>query len=135
MERPRPAAAQPVATEQFGPAAQNEKTILLVMLHSTEWKARVLAEVDPENFTSPRYRAVFEALAEDAPDRLDEIAARTLEDLQATGLGVVSADDMFAWAMNTIDADRKSREIVRLQREIDIAPRRTRPDSPWKNER
>jgi DNA primase len=122
MERPRPAAPQPVATEQFGPAAQTEKTILLVMLHSPEWKARVLAEVDPENFTSPRYRAVFEALAEDAPDRLDEIAARTLEDLQATGLGVLSADDMFAWAMNTIDADRKSREIIRLQREIDIAP-------------
>src|SRR6266404_660105 len=36
MERPRPAAAQPVATEQFGPAAQTEKTILLVMLHSPE---------------------------------------------------------------------------------------------------
>ncbi|HMJ58889.1 MAG TPA: DNA primase [Gemmatimonadales bacterium] len=122
MERPRPAVAQPVSTEQFGPAAQTEKTILLVMLHSPDWKARVLAEVDPENFSSPRYRAVFEALAEDAPDRLDEIAARTLEDLQATGLGVVSADDMFVWAMNTIDADRKSREIIRLQREIDIAP-------------
>jgi len=82
----------------------------------------VLAEVDPENFSSPRYRAVFDALADDAPDRLDEIAARTLEDLQAVGLGVVTPDDTFAWAMNNIDADRKSREILRLQREIDIAP-------------
>ena len=122
MERPRPAVAQPVAAEQFGPAAQIEKSLLLVMLHSPEWKVRVLAEVDPENFSSPRYRAVFDALAENAPDRLDEIAARTLEDLQATGLGVVSADDTFAWAVNNIDADRKSREIIRLQREIDIAP-------------
>src|SRR5260221_14667258 len=122
MEPPTPAAAEPVPSQPFGPAAQTEKTVLLVRLHSPDWKARVLAEVDPENFTSPRYRAVFEALAEDAPDRLDEIAARTLEDLQATGLGVMSADEMFAWAMNTIDADRKSREIIRLQREIDIAP-------------
>ena len=123
MERPRPQAVpQQVVPEQFGPAAQTEKTLLLVMLHSPEWKGRVLAEIDSENFASPRYRAVFEALADDAPDRLDEIAARTLEDLQAVGLGVATPDDMFAWAMNNIDADRKSREILRLQREIDIAP-------------
>lgn len=121
MEAPRPAAVQPVAAEQFGPAAQTEKSILAVMLQSPEWKARVLAEVDRENFSSLRYRAVFDALAEDAPERLDEVSARVLEDLQAAGLGVVSTDDLFAWAMNNIDADRKSREIIRLQREIDIA--------------
>jgi DNA primase len=121
MDGPRPAAVQPVPAEQFGPAAQIEKSLLLVMLYGPEWKARVLAEVDRENFTSPRYRAVFDALAENSPERLDEISARVLEDLQAAGLGVVSADDMFAWATNNIDADRKSREILRLQREIDIA--------------
>jgi DNA primase len=123
MEAPRPSAAPlaPPAEEQFGPAAQTEKSILLVMLQSAEWKARVLAEVDRENFSSARYRAVFDALAEDRPERLDEISARVLEDLQAAGLGVVSADDVFAWAINNIEADRKSREIIRLQREIDIA--------------
>jgi DNA primase len=121
LEAPRPHAAPATVVEQFGPAAQTEKSLLLVMLHSPEWKARVLADVDRENFSSPRYRTVFDALAEDAPDRLDEISARTLEDLQASGLGVVSADDMFAWAINSIEADRKSREITRLQREIDIA--------------
>jgi DNA primase len=121
MEAPRPHAVQATVVEQFGPAAQTEKSLLLVMLHSPEWKARVLADVDRENFSSPRYRTVFDALAEDAPDRLDEISARTLEDLQATGLGVVTADDLFAWAINSIEADRKSREITRLQREIDIA--------------
>jgi len=123
MERPRPQAVpQQVVPEQFGPAAQTEKRLLLVMLHSPEWKARVLAEVDAENFASPRYRAVFDAIADDAPDRLDEIAARTLEDLQAVGLGVATPDETFGWAINNIDADRKSREILRLQREIDIAP-------------
>jgi DNA primase len=121
MEAPRPTAPHPATAEQFGPAAQTEKSILMVMLHSAEWKARVLAEVDRENFSSPRYRAVFDALAEDRPERLDEISARILEDLQAAGLGVVSADDLFEWAINSIDADRKSREIIRLQREIDIA--------------
>ena len=122
MDAPRRDPGKPVVTEQFGPAAPVEKGILLVMLHGAEWKARVLAEVDRENIASPRYRAVFDALAENSPERLDEIAARTLEELQATGLGAVSPDEMFAWATNSIEADRKSREIIRLQREIDIAP-------------
>jgi len=106
---------------QSGPVSRIEKSLLLVMLSGDEWKSRVLAEVDRENFASDVYRAVFDALAEDRPERLDEVSARTLEDLQATGLGGASADELFAWALNNIEADRKSREIARLQREIDLA--------------
>ncbi|HEV8381888.1 MAG TPA: DNA primase [Gemmatimonadales bacterium] len=123
LDAPRQPTPKPVdAAVEFGPAAKIEKTILLVMLSSDEWRARVLAEVDSENIASPTYRAVFDAIAENRPDRLDEISARTLEDLQATGLGVVSPDDSFTWALNSIEADRKSREIALLQREIDLAP-------------
>jgi DNA primase len=114
-----PGAAEP-ATE-FGPSPQTEKAILLVMLSGEDWKARVLADVDRENFTSQRYRDVFDALAENSPERLDEISARVLEGLQAQGLGADSPDDLFTWAVNNIEAERKSREIVRLQREIDLA--------------
>lgn len=114
-----PGAADPVP--EFGPSPQTEKAILLVMLSGEDWKARVLADVDRENFTSPRYRDVFDALAENSPERLDEISARVLEGLQAQGLGADSPDDLFTWAVNNIEAERKSREIVRLQREIDLA--------------
>jgi DNA primase len=117
---PTPRPADPVL--EFGPAAKTEKSILLVMLSSEEWRKRVLAEVDRENIASPLYRAVFDAVAENRVERLDEISARILEELQAEGLGVVTADDTFAWALNNIEADRKSREISRLQREIDLAP-------------
>jgi len=91
------------------------------MLSGDDWRARILAEVDRENFTSELYRSVFDALAENRPDRLDEISARTLEELQAAGLAGMSADHLFTWALNNIEADRKSREIVRIQREIDLA--------------
>jgi DNA primase len=114
-----PGAAEPVT--EFGPSPQTEKAILLVMLSGEDWKARVLADVDRENFTSQRYRDVFDALAENSPERLDEISARVLEGLQAQGLGADSPDDLFTWAVNNIEAERKSREIVRLQREIDLA--------------
>jgi len=99
-----------------------EKALLLVMLSSDAWRARVLSEIDRENFSSDLYRSVFDAVAENRPERLDETSARALEELQGTGLGVATPDDVFAWALNSIEADRKSREIALLQREIDLAP-------------
>jgi len=91
-------------------------------LSSDAWRARVLSEIDRENFSSDLYRSVFDALAENSPERLDGTSARALEELQGTGLGVATPDDLFAWALNSIEADRKSREIALLQREIDLAP-------------
>ncbi|HEV2671472.1 MAG TPA: hypothetical protein VGU74_10280, partial [Gemmatimonadales bacterium] len=99
-----------------------EKAILRVMLSSEDWKSRVLAEIDRENFASEVYRSVFDALAENSPDRLDGMSARALEELQAAGPGIDTPDDLFVWAVTKIEADRKSREIWRIQREIDLAP-------------
>jgi hypothetical protein len=50
------------------------------------------------------------------------MSARALEELQATGPGIDTPDDLFVWAVTKIEADRKSREIWRIQREIDLAP-------------
>jgi len=116
---PRP--TEPQVSSSPMPPSAIEKAILHVMLSGEDWKARVLAEIDRENFTSEIYRSVFDALAENSPDRLDGISARALEELQAAGPGIDSPDDLFVWAVTKIEADRKSREIWRIQREIDLA--------------
>jgi len=119
QQPPVPSASQ-VSSSPMPPSAI-EKAILHVMLSGEDWKARVLAEIDRENFTSEVYRSVFDALAENSPDRLDGMSARALEELQAAGPGIDTPDDLFVWAVTKIDADRKSREIWRIQREIDLA--------------
>jgi DNA primase len=124
--QPIPYGSQPASSPT--PPNPIEKAILQVMLSGEDWKARVLAEIDRENFTSEVYRSVFDALAENSPDRLDGLSARALEELQAAGRGIDSPDDLFVWAVTKIEADRKSREIWRIQREIDLAaePEKTR---------
>ena len=68
------------------------------------------------------YRTVFEALADDAPDRLDETAARAYESLQAEGLRDEQPDVVFERSVNWLEARRLDREIARKQQEIDLAP-------------
>jgi hypothetical protein len=91
------------------------------MLHSVEWKARIVESLDAENFSFEPYRAVFEALAEGRPDRLDDIPARAFESMQAEGLGARSPDEMFEWVDNSFAADRKSRQIRLLDRNIALS--------------
>ena len=99
-----------------------EKALLLLMLVSDEWKSRVLAVVDAENFAFSPYRAVFEALADGRPDVLDGVSARVLESLRGETLGDRSADETFEKAIDWIDGDRKTREITRIKREMTVAP-------------
>ena len=98
-----------------------EKSLLLVMLAGEPWKSRVVEAVDPEEIEFPAYRAVFEALADDAPDRLDETAARAYEALQAEGVGQNTADALFEQAVNLLEARRLDRAIERINREIPLA--------------
>jgi hypothetical protein len=98
-----------------------EKALLLLMLAGDPWSARVREAVDGEEFEFPAYRAVFEALAEDAPDRLDDTAARAFEQLRAEGLGVRDPDETFTHAVNWLEARRLAREIDRIDREIPLA--------------
>ena len=98
-----------------------EKSLLLLMMAGEPWRSRVLEAVDAEEIEFPVYRAVFEALAEDAPDRLDEIAARAYEALQAEGLGENVPDALFERAVNWLEARRLDREIERINRAIPFA--------------
>ena len=98
-----------------------EKSLLLLMMAGEPWLSRVVEAVDAEEIELPVYRAVFEALADDAPDRLDEIAARAYEALQAEGLGDELPDVVFERAVNQLEARRLDREIERINRAIPFA--------------
>jgi DNA primase len=98
-----------------------EKSLLLLLLAGEPWTAKVREAVDPEDFEFPAYRAVFEALEDDAPERLDETAARVLEQLRAEGEAARDPDAMFAGAVDRIDARRLGRQIDRIDREMPLA--------------
>jgi DNA primase len=98
-----------------------EKSLLILMMTGEPWRSRVLEAVDAEEIEFPIYRTLFEALADDAPDRLDETAARAYESLQAQGLGDETADALFERAVNWLEARRLDREIERINRAIPFA--------------
>ena len=103
-----------------------EKTLLVLMLAGEPWTTRVAEAIDPEEIEFPAYRAVFEALVDNAPDRLDETAARAYEALQAEAQGAAAGTDrtpdaMFEQAVNWLEARRLDRAIERINREIPLA--------------
>ena len=91
------------------------------MMAGEPWKARVIEAIDSDEIEFPIYRSVFEALADDAPDRLDETAARAYESLQAEGLGSEQPDAVFERAVNQLEARRLDREIERINRALPFA--------------
>jgi DNA primase len=113
----RPSSSAP---DPFLPA-NAERALLLVMLQGDAWRTRVLDKVDPEEIEQPIYRAVFEAVAERQPERLEGAAARAYEALRAVGTGDGEPDALCERAINWIEARRLDRELVRLEREIPLA--------------
>lgn len=98
-----------------------EKSLLLLMMAGEPWTSRVKDAVDSEEFEFGPYRLVFDSLAEDAPDRLDETAARAYESLQAEGLGAEQPDVLFERSVNQLEARRLDREIERINRALPFA--------------
>jgi DNA primase len=98
-----------------------EKVFLQLLLEGDPWRARVRDAVDPEDFEFPAYRTVYEAVLDDAPDRLDDTAARVYERLKAEGLRGLEPDAAFAQAVNWMEARHLDRELDRLEREIPLA--------------
>ncbi len=111
---------QPSPTSTVLPS-NAEKSLLVLMMVGEPWRSRVVEAVDGEEFEFPVYRAVFEALADDAPDRLDEAAARAYELLRAEGLGTEQPDAVFERAVNQLEARRLDREIERINRALPFA--------------
>jgi len=99
-----------------------ERLLLLVMLAGEPWRTRVKQAVDPEQFEFPPYRAVFEALADDAPERLDETAARTFDQLKATGLRDEDPDALLQRAVDWLAARGLERQVEAIDRELPVAP-------------
>jgi hypothetical protein len=98
-----------------------EKSLLLLMLAGEPWLSRVVEAVESEEFEFAVYRSVFEAVADNAPDRLDETAARAYEALQSETLGDEVPDVVFERAVNLLEARRLDREIERINRAIPLA--------------
>jgi len=98
-----------------------EKSLLLLLLSGEQWRSKVLGAVRPEDIEFPAYHAVFEAVAGNAPDRLDDTAARAYEDLKAEGLGGREPDPLFEWAVNWIEARRLERQVEELKRALPLA--------------
>jgi DNA primase len=98
-----------------------EKSLLLLMMQGESWRQRVNEAIDSDEIEFPVYRSIFEALADDAPDRLDETAARAYESLQAEGLGTEQPDALFERAVNQLEARRLDREIERINRALPFA--------------
>jgi hypothetical protein len=101
--------------------AGHEKDMLLLLLSSDQWRSRVLEAREADDFEFPPYRAVFEAAELNAPDRLDEIAARTFESLKAEGIGERSADEMFQNASDRFDAKRLDQDVKEMRQMIMLA--------------
>jgi DNA primase len=104
-----------------------EKALLVLLLSGEPWRARVLEAVDAEDIEHPVYRAVFEAEVDNAPERLDETAARAFEQLRSEGFEGRTPDVVFTRAVDWIEARRLEREIDKLDREIPLASAAEQP--------
>ena len=106
---PRPASPLP---------ASAEKALLLLMLEGEPWRSRVAETVDPEEVEFAPYRAVFEAVADDAVLALDDTSARAYEQLKAEGLAGRDPDDMYEMAVNWLEARRLERQLQQLDDQL-----------------
>jgi DNA primase len=118
---PGPADVQSASRGAAPLPAGAEKSLLLLLLSGDQWRSKVLGAVRAEDIEFPAYHAVFEAVAENAPDRLDDTAARAYEDLKAEGLGGREPDPLFEWAVNWIEARRLERQVEELKRALPLA--------------
>jgi len=98
-----------------------ERTLIVLLLSGEPWRARVLEAVHADDFTFPAYRAVFEAVAGDAPERLDGTAAAAYETLLADAGQVDDADAAFARATGWLEARRIELRIAEIDRELTVA--------------
>jgi DNA primase len=120
-DRPDVAAAAALAAAEAPLPPTVEKWLLQLLVLGEPWRARVLEAVRAEDFGFPAYRGVFEAVAADAPDKLDEAGARAYELLRAEGLGPQTPDDLLAVALDAMEARRLSRKLAQIRKDLTVA--------------
>jgi DNA primase len=116
-ERFTPSAPQGTAPRSPLPASA-EKALLLLLLEGEPWKARVVEAVDAEELEFAPYRAVFEAIADDAVLALDDTSARTYEQLKEEGLGGRDPNEMYERAVSWMEARRLERQLQQLDDQL-----------------
>jgi DNA primase len=95
-----------------------EKALLLLLLEGEPWKARVVESVDAEELEFLPYRAVFEAIADDAVLALDDTSARIYEQLKEEGLGGRDPNEMYELAVSWMEARRLERQMQQLDEQL-----------------
>ncbi len=98
--------------------ASAEKALLLLLLEGEPWLARVTEAVDAEELEFAPYRAVFEAIADDAVLALDDTSARTYEQLKEEGLGERDPNEMYELAVSWMEARRLERQLQQLDDQL-----------------
>ncbi len=98
--------------------ASAEKALLLLLLEGEPWTSRVVEAVDVEELEFPAYRAVFEAVADDAVLALDDTSARAYEQLKGEGLGGRDPNEMYALAVSWMEARRLERQLQQLDDQL-----------------
>ena len=119
---PGPAPTTAAAAGGRAPAAtlpaSAEKALVLLLLAGEPWRARVVEAIDAEELEFPPYRAVFEAVADDAVLALDATSARAYEQLKGEGLGARDPNEMYELAVNWIEARRLERHLAQLDEQL-----------------
>jgi DNA primase len=98
--------------------ASAEKALLLLLLEGEPWLGRVTEAVDAEELEFAPYRAVFEAIADDAVLALDDTSARTYEQLKEEGLGGRDPSEMYDLAVGWMEARRLERQLQQLDDQL-----------------
>jgi len=111
-------AAPPVPRPSSPLPASAEKALLLLMLEGEPWLARVTEAVDAEELQFLPYRAVFEAVADDAVLALDDTSARAYEQLKGEGLGGRDPNEMYELAVTWMEARRLERQLEQLDDQL-----------------
>jgi len=98
--------------------ASAEKALVLLMLEGDAWRARVVEAVDAEELEFLPYRAVFEAVADDAVLALDDTSARAYEQLKEEGLSGRDPNEMYELAVSWMEARRLERQLEQLDDQL-----------------
>jgi len=98
--------------------ASAEKALVLLLLEGEPWLARVTEAVDAEELEFAPYRAVFEAITDDAVLALDDASARTYEQLKEEGLGERDPNEMYELAVSWMEARRLERQLQQLDDQL-----------------
>jgi DNA primase len=135
LQRHRRAEAQPRRDlpVRLPPAqAHPERIILLLLLRDESMLERAARDLSPEDFSDPRYRAVYSELLHAGPrdgegkwlEEFPEEIIPLVEELRGDpeGAAITAAEAFYAGSVQTIQLRSYEARLAEIQREIRVAP-------------